>query len=112
LGPAASTPCDTRPQRARHPAAGVLCSKSKGKLPAVWLCSAAKTLWAAAHVIRRHGGRIESVVVLEVTVPRPWLRRSKKGLWYCPHDVPPERVRGMVTFGELTRSPVEEATGR
>ena len=91
--------------------AGLLTSKSQGKLPAVWLCSAAKTLWAAAHVVRRHGGRIESVVVLEIDVPRPWLRRSKKGLWYSRYDIPPERIRGIVTFGELSRSPVGEAVG-
>jgi RNA:NAD 2'-phosphotransferase (TPT1/KptA family) len=91
--------------------AGLLTSKSEGKLPAVWLCSAAKTLWAAAHVVRRHGGRIESVVVLEIDVPRSWLRRSKKGLWYCDRDIPPERIRYVVTFGELSRSPVEEAAG-
>jgi hypothetical protein len=91
-----------------------LCSRSQGKLPVVWLGSAARTLWAAAHVVRRHGGRIEQVVILEIDVPRPWLRRSKKGLWYCPRDVPPERVRGVITFGEPSRSPVEEtaAAGR
>jgi hypothetical protein len=87
--------------------AGLLCSKSQGKRPVVWLGSAAKTLWAAAHVVRRHGSRIEQVVVLEVSVPRRWLRRSKRGLWYCPRDVPPGRIRGVITFGELSRSPVE-----
>jgi hypothetical protein len=94
--------------------AGLLCSKSQGKLPVVWLGSGAKSLWAAAHVVRRHGGRIEQVVVLEVVVPRRWLRRSKKGLWYCPRDVPPERICGVITFGELSRSPVDEtaAAGR
>jgi hypothetical protein len=85
--------------------AGPLRSKSQGKLPAVWLGSAARTLRAAAHAVRRHGGRIEQVVVLEVTVPRAWLRRSKKGLWYCPRDAPPERIRGVITFGALSRSP-------
>jgi hypothetical protein len=64
--------------------AGLLCSKSQGKLPVVWLGSAAKTLWAAAHVVRRHG----------------------------PRDVPPERIRGVITFGELSRSPVPAAAGR
>jgi hypothetical protein len=61
--------------------------------------------------VRRHGGRIESVVVLEIEVPRSWLRRSKKGHWYSPRDISPERIRGIVTFGELSRSPVEEAAG-
>jgi hypothetical protein len=33
-------------------------------------------------------------------------------LWCCPRNIPPERIRGIVTFGELTRSPVGEAAGR
>jgi hypothetical protein len=91
--------------------AGLLTSKSRGRLPVVWLCCPAKTAWAALHTVRRHGGRVEEVVILEVDVPRRWLRRSKKGLWYCPRDVPPERVRGVVTFAALARSPIDE-TGR
>ena len=81
-------------------------------LPAVWVCCRAKTAWAALHSIRRHGGRAENVVILEVDVPRRWLRRSKRGLWYCPRDIPPERIRGVVTFAALARSPVEETAGR
>jgi hypothetical protein len=87
---------------------GLLTSKSKGKLPAVWLHSPSCSAWAGWHTVRRHGGRIEGVVILEIDVPRRWLRRSKKGLWYCPRDIPPERIRGVVTFGALARSPVEE----
>jgi len=86
--------------------AGLLTSKSQGKLAAVWLCSGAKALWSGWHTVRRHGGRIENVVVLELDVPRRWLRRSKRGLWYCPRDIPPGRVRGVVTFAALARSPV------
>ena len=84
---------------------GLLCSHSEGKLPAVWVCSPGKTVWAAAHVVRRHGGRIESTVVLELDVPRSWLRRNRKGLWYCPRDVPPHRIRRVLTFGELVAAP-------
>ena len=51
------------------------------------------------------GGRVEPVVILEIDVPRRWLRRSKKGLWYGPRDIPPERIRGVVTFAALARSP-------
>jgi hypothetical protein len=53
------------------------------------------------HTIRRHGGRIEAVVTLEVDVPRSWLRRSRAGLWYATRDVPPDRIRRLLTFGEL-----------
>ena len=41
--------------------------------------------------------------------PRRWLRRSKRGLWYCPRDIPPERIRGVVTFGVLACSLVDDA---
>jgi hypothetical protein len=92
--------------------AGLLTSKSRGKRPVVWVCCRAKTAWAALHTIRRHGGRAENVVILEVDVPRRWLRRSKRGLWYCPRDIPPERIRGVVTFAALARSPVDETAGR
>jgi hypothetical protein len=84
---------------------GLLCSCSKGKMPAVWACAPDKTLWAAAHVVKRHGGRIESTVVLEIDVPRSWLRRSRKGLWYSPRDIPAARIRRVLTFQELAAAP-------
>ena len=68
---------------------GLLTRRSKGRLPVVWLCSPAKTGWALLHTVKRHGGRIESVVLLEVNVPRCALRRSRRGLWYCVEDVSP-----------------------
>ena len=80
---------------------GLLCSYSRGKLPAVWACSPARSSWAVLHVIRRHGGRVESTVVLEIDVPRSWLRRSRKGLWYSTRDIPPDRIRRVLSFAEL-----------
>jgi hypothetical protein len=91
--PARNLPCILR--------AGLLTSKSQGKLPVVWACSPARSSWAVLHVIRRHGGRVESTVVLEVDVPRPWLRKSRKGLWYSTRDVPPDRIRRVLSFAEL-----------
>src|SRR5205814_3415717 len=88
------------PNIQRH---GLLCSKSKGRLKAVWLATREKSSWAALHVVERHGGRIEAVVTLEVDVPRSWLRRSRKGLWYSTRDIPPERIRRLFGFVELAR---------
>jgi hypothetical protein len=84
---------------------GLLCSHSRGKLPVVWACSPARSWWAVLHVVKRHGGRVESTVVLELAVPRSWLRRNRKGLWYCPLDIPPDRIRRVLTFQELAGSP-------
>jgi hypothetical protein len=36
-----------------------------------------------------------------VDVPRSWLRRSKAGLWYSVEDVPPDRIRRVLSFAEL-----------
>ncbi len=80
---------------------GLLCSKSKGRLKVVWLHTSNKTTWATLHTVRRRGGRVEAVVVLEVSVPRRWLRRSRKGLWFSVRDIPPDRVRRALAFGEV-----------
>ncbi|MGH7224980.1 MAG: hypothetical protein ACRELF_17295, partial [Gemmataceae bacterium] len=80
---------------------GLLVSKSKGKRKAVWLHATAKTSWAVLHTIRRHGGTVEQTIVLDVNVPRRWLKRSKRGLWFCPRDISPERIRDAVTFAQL-----------
>jgi hypothetical protein len=81
---------------------GLLIKKSKGKRKAVWLHAAAKTSWAVLHTVRRHGGTVEQVIVLDLNVPRRWLRRSKRGLWFCPRDIPASRIRDAVTFAQLT----------
>jgi hypothetical protein len=64
------------------------------------------------HTVLRHGGRIENVVIIEVSVPRRWLRRSKTGLWFCKQDIGPERFRGRICLAEVSRSPVEDSEPR
>jgi hypothetical protein len=78
-------------------------------MPVVWLHSAGRSAWAMTHTVLRHGGRIENVVIIEVSVPRSWLRRSKSGLWYCKKDIDPERFRGRIGLNEVSRSPVEDS---
>lgn len=80
---------------------GLLCSKSRGRLPVVWLHSPSKSAWAVLHTVRRHGGRVEGVAIVEVDVPRSWLRRNRKRLWYTPIDIPPERFRRVIDFIEV-----------
>jgi hypothetical protein len=46
-------------------------------------------------------GRVESTVVLEVDVLRHWLRRSRKGLWICSRDIPPDHIKRALCFAEL-----------
>jgi hypothetical protein len=89
--------------------AGLLTSKSQGRLPAVWFISPGQSSWATLHVVKRHGGRVESVVILEVDVPRSWLRRSpRKLLWYSLRDIPPDRVKRVFTFQEMAGTSAEK----
>jgi hypothetical protein len=86
---------------------GLLCSKSRGRAPVVWVCSPARSSWAVLHTIKRHGGRVESTVVLEVDVPRSWLRRSRKGLWYSVRDILADRIKRTLCFAELAGTSTE-----
>jgi len=95
-----ATPIRNLPSIQRH---GFLCSKSQGRLKAVWLAAEGKSSWAAMHVAWRHGARIEAIITLEVDVPRSWLRRSRKGLWYCTRDIQADRIRRLFGFVELAR---------
>jgi hypothetical protein len=53
------------------------------------------------HVVKRHGGRAEDVVVIELDVPRRWLRRSRRGLWFSRRDLSPERFRRVFDFAAV-----------
>jgi hypothetical protein len=92
--------------------AGLLCSKSEGRLPVVWLHAPSKSAWAMLHTVKRHGGRIEAVAVIELNVPRRWLRKSRRGLWYCRRDIPAFRVRKVSNFAELAGPSVDEKPAR
>jgi hypothetical protein len=96
------------PSILRH---GLLCAKSRGRKRVVWACCPGRTPWACLHVLRRHDSLPQDIVVLEVRVRRAQLRRrggAARGLWYSVRDIPPECIRAVLTFGELSRSPVEE----
>jgi hypothetical protein len=80
---------------------GLLCAKSQGRRKVVWLHAPAASGWALLHTVKRHGGRVEGVAIVEAEVPRAWLRRNRRGLWFSVRDVPPERFRRVVTFAEL-----------
>jgi len=80
---------------------GLLTSKSQGRKKVCWLHTASKSEWATLHTVERHGGRVENVVIIEIEVPRSWLRRSRRGLRYSVRDVPASRIRRIITFAEL-----------
>jgi hypothetical protein len=88
---------------------GLLTSYAKGKLPAVWLTAPSRSSWAVLHVIKQHGGRVETTVVLELDVPRSWLRRSaRKRVWYTLRDVPTERIKRVLCFAELAGASLDD----
>ena len=87
---------------------GLLTRKSQGKLPVIWLHSEAASGWAVLHTAFRHHVPAQAVVILEVSVPRRWLRRSRRRLWYCTRSIPPERIRGVIGFTQLAAAGAEK----
>jgi hypothetical protein len=80
---------------------GLLCSKSQGRRKVIWLHSASKSEWATLHTVKRHGGRVEDVVILEIDVPRSWLKRAHRGLRYSTRDLAAKRIRKVILFDQL-----------
>jgi hypothetical protein len=86
---------------------GLLCCKSQGRLRVVWLHSPSESSWAVLHTIKRHGGRVQDVVILEVEVPRRLLRRNRRKLWYSTADVSPYCFRRAIGFAEIARPSID-----
>jgi hypothetical protein len=40
-------------------------------------------------------------ITLLVDVPHAWLRRNRAGPWYSVRDIPPDRIRRVLSFAEL-----------
>jgi hypothetical protein len=68
-------------------------ARATGKQPLVWLHTPSRTPWAMTHTMRRHRVDEAAIVILDVQVPRSWLRRAWRGLWTCPRVIPPARLR-------------------
>lgn len=86
---------------------GLLTAKALGKTRAVWCHTAGKSGWAVCHTVERHHVAAEKTVILEVRVPRTWLKKSgKTGLWYSKVDITPDRIVRVIPFEEVATSPV------
>lgn len=87
---------------------GLCTSYCHGKVPAVWLCLERRIPWAFLHTIRRHGGKVEDVVVLEVEVDSKAMKRSGvKDLFYSLDDIEPSHFVSILDFALVSRSPLE-----
>jgi hypothetical protein len=71
---------------------GLLPEKSQGAMTCVWLHTPERTPRAVEHTPRRHQEWPEEIILLEVRVPRTWIRRAWRDLWTCNPPVPPARL--------------------
>ena len=79
---------------------GLKASRSKGAVDTVWLVAPGMTGAAITHAAKRHRVHATQVSVIEVDVPRAWLRKGKrKGLWHTGgRNVPRERIKFVSGF--------------
>ena len=82
-----------------------------GKQPLVWLHTPSRTPWALTHTMQRHRVARSEVVVLDVQVPRSWLRRAWHGLWTCNRRLAPTRLRVCASDDTLAARPMAEEGG-
>jgi hypothetical protein len=87
---------------------GVSTACSQSAVPSVWGCEASMRHWAVLHCVRRHGGKPEDVVVLEIDTGTSPVHRFRGGLWYSLRTWEPRQIRRVIRFDELSRSPTEE----
>lgn len=62
---------------------------------AVWLCSQTRVKGAVLAVIARHRVDLSEVSVIEVSIPRRWVKRHSvvDGSWVCSEPIPPHHFR-------------------
>lgn len=87
---------------------GVSTAHSEGTIPAVWGCERSMRWWAVLHCVRRHGGTVQDVVVLEIDTQDVPVHRFRGGLFYSLHTWHPSQIKRVLTFDELSKSPTEE----
>lgn len=75
----------------------------KGKIQAVWLHTQSKSAWAILHTQKRHKVSMDDIVILEIEIPRSWLRRWAKGIWLCERNIPFERVVASYSANEFAK---------
>lgn len=73
--------------------AGMKADLATGRTPAVWGCTRQFIEAAVLHAANKRKVRLRDIVVLELDVPRKWVKRfCVPGMVYVPCDVPRERV--------------------
>lgn len=82
----------------------VRCADPKAKIKGCWLHSASRSPWGVIHTQRKHKAKLVDVVILEVNVPRGWLRRFQTGLWYTQRDIPAERIGRRIPGAQFGQS--------
>jgi hypothetical protein len=58
--------------------------------------------------MERHAVALTEVIILEVRVPRHWLRHAGLGRWQCTQVIAPERLCVCTTGEEVAASPLSD----
>jgi len=72
---------------------GLLLECAETVVPAIWLHSEERNLYALECVRRRHQLHGRGLALVVVDVPRSWITRWSRGLWRCWADVPLSRIK-------------------
>ena len=79
---------------------GLLVSKAKKSNQFVWLHTSSRSAWAVLHTCKNHKADWDEVIILEVEVPRSWIKAHKltiqgqglRGFWKCNRNISSDRI--------------------
>ena len=77
--------------RASIARAGLCPSCARGS-PRVWLAARQRVAWAMSHVAESHGWKITDLIVIVVIVPRSWMHRARRMVYWTEFHVPAVRL--------------------
>ena len=56
-------------------------NQSVGKRKEIWLHTQSRREWEIQHTMKRHSVSFDAIAVIEVSVPRKYLTRRRRGIW-------------------------------
>jgi hypothetical protein len=65
---------------------------ARGRMRVVWLHAPSRSRWATRHCAVRHHVADADMVLIRVAVPRAWLHRRSRGVWWCDQVIPPSCI--------------------
>ena len=78
-------------------------NKAKSKFKNTWMCVESNIEWAILHTVGKHKAAVNDITILELDVPRSWVRnhklvirkKSRRGFWKTDRHIHTNRIKSV-----------------